>query len=113
MAACRTQKPVALCGVANLVSTTLHLRNDAQARKLPTHANMLQTLLLQRPGRNYTDAFEHMVPDVPNAVGDSGDDGPSDDVIGDAALRVSTSSSVRTGLSCAPTSQVLARRVEA
>jgi hypothetical protein len=57
---CRERKPMALCGVARLVSNTLRIRDERFEPVLPTHASMLQMISTKRPDLDFSDNFDEV-----------------------------------------------------
>ena len=61
--ACRDRQPVALCGVARLVSSTVRIAANPFEPELPTHANMLEMISTTHPGTDFTDDFDEILPE--------------------------------------------------
>lgn len=57
--ACRLQRPVALCGVASLISDAFGAAEVEPP--LETHPKMIDMILEKRPSNNYVDDFEEVV----------------------------------------------------
>lgn len=80
--ACREMRPVALCGIARLVSSTLRLPADPFSGVSPTHASMLEMLSTKRPSVDYSSHFDEVT-----GIGSAPDE---DDVLEDLKSDVVT-----------------------